>query len=324
MGAKKNIAAFCLLLLAVFGLGAVTAGDTPQEKYIAKYKDMAVREMHRSGVPASITLAQGLLESRAGLSDLAAKGNNHFGIKCHGWSGKTMKVDDDRRNECFRVYSDPEQSFQDHSSFLRSRDRYKFLFDLDPTDYKSWAHGLKSAGYATDPAYGNKLIKIIEDYELYRFDTGEDLPEAPHKLEAPVEYKPGGDGSSFSFSLSRQMYSQNGVPFVYAVEGETYDDIARQNDLFRKEILKYNDLKTAQPLAAGSIVYLQAKKKDAAKGVDLYTVGEDGESLWEISQRFGIKLSALLKKNKLPADYVTKEGDELVLRGKGVKKRVLY
>lgn len=320
----KNIATLCLAIVSFISLGAVTNGDTPQQKYIDKYKDIAVREMHRSGVPASITLAQGLLESRSGLSDLAVKGNNHFGIKCHGWRGKTMKVDDDRRNECFRVYDDAEDSFKDHSSFLRSRDRYKFLFDLDPKDYKGWAYGLKDAGYATDPSYGSKLVKLIEDYQLYSFDSGEDIPATPHQLEAPVEIKPGESRQTFSFPLSRQLYSQNGVPFLYSVEGETYDDIAREYDLFRKEILKYNDLKIAKPLEPGTIVYLQAKKKDAAKGVDLYTVGEDGESLRDISQRFGIKLSALLKKNKLPEDYVTKEGDEIILRGKGVKKRVLY
>lgn len=320
---KSNIVSVVTLLLAVFSLGAVTAGDTPQQKYIDKYKDMAVREMHRSGVPASITLAQGLLESRYGLSELASKGNNHFGIKCHGWTGKTMRVDDDERNECFRVYSDPEQSFQDHSDFLRFRQRYKFLFDLDPTDYKGWAHGLKKAGYATDPGYANKLIKYIEDYQLYRFDTEEDIPPSPLTIEEPVKYTPSGR-ETFSFSLSRQMYSLNGVAFVYSVEGETYDDIAREYDLFKKEILKFNDLKMAEPLEPGTIVYVQAKKKDSAKGLEKYIVEEDGESLREISQRYGIKLSALLKKNKLPEDYVTKEGDELILRGKGVKKRVLF
>lgn len=318
-----NILSVCTAFLLLGNLGAVTSGDTPQHKYIDKYKDIAVREMHRSGVPASITLAQGLLESRYGLSELAAKGNNHFGIKCHGWRGRTMRVDDDRRNECFRVYDNAEQSFQDHSSFLRSRDRYKFLFDLDPTDYKSWAHGLRTAGYATDPDYGSKLVRLIEEYALYNLDTDKDLPETPHKLETPVQIRSDAR-HTFSFPLSRQLYSQNGVPFVYSIEGETYDDIARQYDLFRKEILKYNDLDMAEPLAPGSIVYLQAKKKDAAKGVELYTVGEDGESLRDIAQRFGIKLSALLKKNKIPRDYRTKEGDEIILRGKGVKQRALY
>jgi len=309
--------------MALIGLGAATTGDTPQQKYIAKYKDLAVQEMHRSGVPASITLAQGLLESRAGLSELALEGNNHFGIKCHGWTGKTMKVDDDRRNECFRVYKHAEESFRDHSDFLRYWDRYKFLFDLEPTDYKGWARGLKKAGYATDPAYANKLIKVIEDYQLYVYDTGESVPPSPLTIEEPKVYEPSGR-ETFSFSLTRKMYSKNGVPFVYSVEGETYADIARQYDLFKKEILKFNDLKAAEPLLPGTIVYVQAKKNNTQKDLEKYIVEKDGESLRDISQRFAIKLSALLKKNKLPEDYVTKEGDELILRGKGVKNRVLY
>ena len=319
----KNIFSLCLLFIAVLTLGAATSGDTPQQKYIEKYKDLAVKEMKRSGVPASITLAQGLLESRSGQSPLAAKGNNHFGIKCHGWTWKTMKVDDDKRNECFRVYSHAEESFRDHSDFLRYRQRYKFLFDLEPTDYKGWAHGLKKAGYATDAGYAAKLIKLIEDYQLYVYDTGEKVPPSPLTIEEPKKYTPSGR-ETFQFSLSRQMYSLNGVAFVYSVEGETYSSIAQQYDLFKKEILKFNDLEIAEPLLPGTVVYVQAKKKDSAKGLEKYIVEKDGESLRDISQRYGIKLSALLKKNKLPEDYVTKEGDELIIRGKGVKKRVLF
>ena len=162
---------FCsLLAAAMLSLPAGDPGKTPQEQYIARYSAMAVSEMYRTGVPASITLAQGLLESRHGLSPLASEGNNHFGIKCHDWKGKTMKQDDDRRNECFRVYDNAEESFQDHSDFLRYRDRYKFLFDYEVTDYKAWAYGLKKAGYATDPSYPAKLIKLIEDYDLSAYD----------------------------------------------------------------------------------------------------------------------------------------------------------
>lgn len=146
---------------------------SPQEAYIEKYSQMAVEEMYRSGVPASITLAQGMIESRFGLSELAAEGNNHFGIKCHSdWTGKSMKVDDDAKGECFRVYKDASQSFKDHSDFLRYRQRYQFLFELDATDYKGWAYGLSKAGYATDPSYPQKLIRTIEEYNLHRFDTG--------------------------------------------------------------------------------------------------------------------------------------------------------
>ena len=195
----------CLLIILAILTGLSALSDTPQNEYIKKYASIAVSEMHRSGVPASITLAQGMLESRYGLSSLAADGNNHFGIKCHrNWKGKTMHVNDDAPNECFRVYKTAEESFRDHSDFLRYRDRYKGLFELKPTDYKGWAKGLKKAGYATDPKYSEKLIKIIEDYQLYKYDTGKAVagasssssssvavPESPLKIEkkAQVEVK---------------------------------------------------------------------------------------------------------------------------------------
>ena len=156
-----------LLIISLFiGLSAYAQHKqkSPQEIYIEQFATLAVEEMYRSGVPASITLAQGLLESRYGLSELAVKGNNHFGIKCHNnWTGKKIYYDDDAKGECFRKYPSPEQSYRDHSDFLRYRDRYKFLFDLDITDYKGWAYGLRKAGYATDPAYPTKLIRLIEN-----------------------------------------------------------------------------------------------------------------------------------------------------------------
>ena len=164
---------FHFLAAAIIIIALCSASDsTPQQKYIERWGPTAVREMYRSGVPASITLAQGILESRSGESELASRGNNHFGIKCHSdWKGRTMKVDDDRRGECFRVYGNADDSFRDHSDFLRYQDRYKFLFDFDTKDYESWAYGLKKAGYATDPAYPSKLLKIIDDYDLSRFDS---------------------------------------------------------------------------------------------------------------------------------------------------------
>lgn len=172
-------------LLILLSLLCLAADKSPQEKYIEKYSGIAVSEMARSGVPASITLAQGLVESRAGLAPLAAKGNNHFGIKCHSdWKGRKMYQDDDAKGECFRVYATAELSFRDHSDFLRYKDRYKSLFDLKPTDYKGWAHGLKKAGYATDPKYASKLIKVIEDYELYRFDRGGRVAKAEKTAKA--------------------------------------------------------------------------------------------------------------------------------------------
>ena len=316
-GMKKTLFAILVVLLS-----ALCMADTPQRSYIEKYSDLAVEEMYRTGVPASITLAQGLLESGNGLSELAVKGNNHFGIKCHNtWTGAKVYHDDDRKGECFRKYDNPEESFRDHSDFLRYRDRYKFLFDYEPTDYKSWAYGLKVAGYATDPKYPEKLIRLIEEHELYLYDTmqavsGEEvaqqIPQSPARLE---QARPLTDGQCevFRFALSRQMYSQNGVPFVYAEEGETYESIARSYRLFRKEILKFNDLKEDAELLPGTVVYLQKKKKASHPGLDRYVV-EEGQTLWEISQRFAVRMKNLCRLNGIEEGYVLREGDVLQLR----------
>ena len=312
------------IALVVLGLTARTQrADSPQEQYIASYSALAVQEMQRTGVPASITLAQGILESRSGLSSLATEGNNHFGIKCHkDWAGQTMHRDDDRRGECFRVYDTPEESFRDHSDFLRYRDRYKFLFDLELTDYKGWAYGLKQAGYATDPSYAAKLIKCIEDYDLARFDilTEEEvaaLPEPPHKIEEPVAvYTPGGAPApeQYRFSTSRMLYSLNGVPFVYAMEGETYASLARYYHLFRWEILHYNDLKASEELLPGTIVYLDQKKSKAPKGLEKYIVSADGESFHAICQRFAVRENVIRRRNGFSKNPELHEGDEIKLR----------
>lgn len=334
-----------MLMISALVVTAFTA-VTPQEDYIRKYSATAVREMYRSGVPASITLAQGLLESRYGQSELAVKGNNHFGIKCHDWTGKKMYYDDDAKGECFRVYASADESFRDHSDFLRYRDRYKFLFDYDVTDYKSWAHGLKKAGYATDPAYPSKLIKIIEDYQLYDYDTmtsaapdesGKEtgkkaerrkrqkksdgakqetavIPESPHSIEEPRRLTQEELGEKFSFSLSRKIYSVNGVKFVYANEGETYSSIASRYDLFPKEILRFNDAVANRALMTGEVVYIQAKKTKAARGMDKYISDEGGETMRDLSQRFGLKLKNLCKMNGRGEGYVSQPGDEFILR----------
>lgn len=359
--------------------GGMAMAQAPQEQYIKKWAPIAVKEMYRSGVPASITLAQGLLESRWGQSALAAEGNNHFGIKCHNdWKGKTMKVDDDAKGECFRVYDTAEESFQDHSDFLRYRDRYKFLFDLKPTDYKGWAYGLKKAGYATAPTYAESLIKYIEKYKLYEYDTltaaeaealansyeesvdvkdsgssvkpsksssgkvssakssraarraarrskkhsslAEEidyghLPASPLSIEEPKKIT-SGRYEEVQFSLHREAYSKNGVPFVTSIDGETYSSIAKSYDLTLREILRFNDLSGERELKPGTIVYLQAKKNRSEKGLDKYIVGSDGESLWGICQRFGVKMSSVCKMNGFDENYQPREGDTIVLRGK--------
>jgi hypothetical protein len=314
---KKLVFAITVVLLSVLCLA-----DTPQKSYIEKYSDLAVEEMYRSGVPASITLAQGLLESGNGLSELAVKGNNHFGIKCHNaWTGSKVYHDDDMKGECFRKYDSPEESFRDHSDFLRYRDRYRFLFDLEPTDYKGWAHGLRKAGYATDPKYPEKLIRLIEEYELYLYDTmqpaaNEDkvqqMQQSPAQLEQARPLT-GRQREVFSFALSRQMYSQNGVPFIYAAEGETYESIAKSYRLFLKEILKFNDLQQNEELLPGTVVYLKKKKKASHPGLDRYVV-EEGQTLREISQRFAVRMKDICRRNGIGQDHVLREGDVLELR----------
>ena len=366
---KRLLGIVAAFVLALTQLSA----DSAYEKYIQKWAPTAVREMYRSGVPASITLAQGMLESRCGLSSLASEGNNHFGIKCHSdWKGKSMKMDDDRKGECFRVYESADESFRDHSDFLRYRDRYKFLFDYDVTDYKAWAYGLKKAGYATDPAYPTKLIKLIEDYGLSKYDTAaadmadsavassesasetapevaggssvkedkasvkaaqkaaqkaskarakarkkkkaavkEEIPVSPLQLEEAVTVQA---SEKFSFSLSRTLMSKNGVTFIYARKGETYESIARANNLFLKEILKFNDASPSATLHAGDIVYLQRKKKRTQKGLDKYIVESDGESLRDICQRFAVRMDRVEKMNGFAPGHDLREGDTVLLR----------
>lgn len=323
-----------LVLMTTLSSCLLAVAQSHQEKYIQRYSEIAVSEMYRSGIPASITLAQGLLESGYGRSELALKSNNHFGIKCHNsWEGERVYHDDDAKGECFRKYDTPEDSYRDHSDFLRYRDRYKFLFDYKITDYKSWAYGLKKAGYATDPKYPVKLIDLIETYKLYQYDTkpssfasrsglskskgrksesGSVIPTPPSQMEQ-VKLLEGVVRDVFKFALSREMYSQNGVPFVYAMEGETYRSIAEANGLFFRELLKFNDLKKDAPLAAGTIVYLQKKKKNAQKGLDMHVV-EKGETLWSIAQRYGIRLSTLCRINGIENADVVREGDMIRLR----------
>ena len=310
-----------IIALMALCLLSVSAPDA-RKAYIEKYSSIAVEEMKRTGVPASITLAQGILESDAGRSRLATKANNHFGIKCHNdWKGRTIKEDDNQRGECFRVYPSEASSFKDHSDFLRSRDRYKSLFELEQTDYKGWAEGLKKAGYATDPAYASKLIKLIEDYELWRYDD-----DAPVSLPSPSrleESKPlavaalrEGFNESYTFSVQRQVYEKNGVLFIYALEGDSYESIAKENSLFLSQILKYNDLSESKELTSGEVVYLSRKKAQAAPGLNKHIVDSDSETLWQLSQRYAIRLDALRKMNILLLGSGLQEGDTVILRKK--------
>ena len=301
--------------MAIF-ISAISNAQTAQERYIDAYSEIAVQEMYRSGIPASITLAQGMLESGNGRSELAMKSNNHFGIKCHnGWTGGRVYHDDDAKGECFRKYSHPHQSYRDHSDFLRYRDRYKFLFDLKITDYKGWAYGLKKAGYATDPNYPTKLIKLIEEYRLYQFDTktAAKPPLSPTVIERVIPVTEQEAMKHFQFTIAREMYSKNGVPFIYSAEGETYQSIADSYGLFVKEILNFNDLSTDERLLPGTVVYLQAKKKYAAKGLEMHIL-EDGETVRQIAQRYAVKEKHIYKLNGWAKYYRPKAGESVKLR----------
>ncbi len=301
----KYISPVYFVLVALF-FSAGVYGQTrikAYEAYIKKYSDIAVEHMQKYRVPASITLAQGLLESGAGMSDLARYSNNHFGIKCHrNWNGSAVYAPDDGPNDCFRKYKTVEDSYRDHAEFLAYGSRYRVLFDLSPTDYKGWARGLQTTGYATDKAYANKLIKLIEDYELYRFDdkSYQKKYKEKSKLLSPEGWE-------------HQPYKTHGLVYIIAVEGDTYASIAEEFGFKEKDLLKYNEVPKGFPLNEGDIVYFQKKKSRADEPYYQHVV-QVGESMHSISQKYGIRLRNLYRLNKKSYSYVPEEGDVLKLR----------
>lgn len=289
------------LLIAATASAASQRKLPSYEKYIRQYSDLAVRHQKKYHIPASITLAQGILESGAGQSELARRSNNHFGIKCHAdWSGKRVYHDDDLRGECFRKYKRVEDSYEDHSRFIAERPRYARLFKLNSKDYKGWARGLQKCGYATDRAYANKLIKLIEDYELYRYDSGK-YKGSPSKDTPPAPIR------------HYDIYRTHGLIYVYAKAGDSFDQIARSLNFRVKDLKKYNEVPEDFPLQAGDIVYLEKKKKKADKPHYDHVV-QVGESMHTIAQQYGIRIKSLYKLNKKDEDYVPEEGDVLKLR----------
>ena len=294
------------------------SAQTPAQKaladaYIEKYAGFAVEEMQRSGVPASITLAQGMLESSYGRSELAQKANNHFGIQCHGdaWKGKKYLHMDSGEMREFRKYKSVLASYEDHSDFLVKHSRYDELFELERTDYKGWARGLKAAGYAEDPAYADKLIRFIEMYDLAKYDSMTKVKPEARKSEP--KKKEERKGRVYRYNLTRETYSQNDVAFVYAYEGETYADIADKYGLFLREVLSFNDASEDCALSRGTVVYLQAKKRKAAKGNDEYVV-EEGMDMRDISQKYAVKLKRLCRMNEVDNNHVPQVGDTIRLR----------
>ena len=318
---RKLFFAFVMLL----PLSLLAQRITPEE-YIQTYKDIAMQEMRDHKIPASITLAQGLLESGAGNSALAREAKNHFGIKCHkGWTGKTYYMDDDEKDECFRKYKNAEESFRDHSEFLCGRTRYAALFDLEITDYKGWARGLKAAGYATNPKYAQLLIDRIELYDLTKYDKialgqmtdDNQLPDiAPEDELLELAFSPENRSAYELVDMTadkRFIYENNGVRFVYAKEGETPEQLAREFNIKYKKFCEYNLLRRPDEMVfhSGDVVYL-AKLKNKNWKAKKYTVAE-GETVRDVALRFAVKPENVMKKNGLKSARLQK-GQVLWLR----------
>lgn len=280
-----------------------------REEYINTFSSLAMREMSRVGIPASITLAQGCLESNNGNSTLATQGNNHFGIKCHDWEGKKIYHDDDRRNECFRSYASAYESYMDHSSFLTTKDRYASLFELTPHDYRGWAKGLKRAGYATANNYATLLIRIIEDNELFKYDLmvlEGDLDEYIDSL---------GVTEVQGIQSNRSILLNNNIEYVLSEAGDTPETLRAELGLYKNEIYRYNNLYKGAHLEPGTIIYLQPKRSKAARGNEIHVVKE-GQTMYDISQIYGVKLKHLYQKNHMAEGEQPLEGSEIYLRKK--------
>jgi len=297
-----------MFLFSVAGLAQPSERKLMPADYISRYKEDAIREMQLSRVPASITLAQGMLESDNGNSALAVYANNHFGIKCHTeWTGDTYTQDDDEKNECFRKYKSVYDSYQDHSNFLVTRKRYAGLFELKTTDYKGWAKGLKAAGYATDPKYADRLIDIIERNKLYEYDQQQPLPS--------VIVQASGKPQQVSVTASgREVLRNNNIKFVVVKQGDTFTKLSQELGLEIWQLCKYNDLDKNAVLKPGQVLYLQPKRKKSH--TEQAHTTKPGETLSQISQQYGVKLSALYKYNNLKPGAQLKTGDVIQLRRK--------
>jgi LysM repeat protein len=291
-----------------------------REQYIQKFYPLAISEMERSGIPASITLAQGCWESQNGNSVLATEGNNHFGIKCKSdWKGKKIYHDDDAKGECFRKYVHAEASYVDHSNFLMAGSRYSFLFQLDPKDYAGWARGLKQAGYATDPGYAERLIKIIEDFKLYVYDEYGANRQMVAIQSNPEKTKNEKPAISQSKTVSRKVEIRNGLRSIVVAEGDTYESLTKRFNLKKWELGTYNDFAEGRRLSPNEILYIQSKHKKANKQHQQH-VAENGDTMHYIAQRYGLKLKPLLRRNRMDAGDEPAEGQIVYLHHKRPRK----
>ncbi len=321
------------LSIALLSFTAATAQTITIEEYVNTYKEIAIKEMIRTGVPASITLAQGIVETESGNSKLVRKSNNHFGIKCkETWTGPSVSHDDDARGECFRKYETAEQSYVDHSDFLRTRKHYDFLFGLDPADYKAWAYGLKKAGYATNPAYPQMLIKFIEKYNLNDYSLialGKKQSAEPifakndQPVTKPVQQPAVQPQVQQSSDIVKEEVKKPAVNYpsgefrindtkvIYATKGTSFLAIAQQYNVPLKWLFDFNDLKEAEALEKDQLVFLQRKRRT---GATQFHVVASGETMYDIAQAQGVRLDALLQMNQLAFNHQPVAGQQLYLQ----------
>jgi len=335
MNFSKNAILLAGILLTAFGSLRAQVRQT-REEYIDRYKSIAVAHMERYGIPASITMAQGILESDCGNSRLSLMSNNHFGIKCkRNWTGEKVYHDDDAKGECFRSYPTVEASYQDHAEFLDSQPRYDSLFAYSPTDYKSWARGLKAAGYATAPDYAQRLCRIIEEAQLFLLDQpdGERLyasrmgrkvtdPEGWFADQSSVEPAAGAspaiDPDNYRVTINAHqgynVYVTNGVHYVLAKENDTFENIGRKFRLSPRNLRKFNDLKDkkAQPVP-GEAVYIERKRK-RWEGNSRHHICRQGETAYSVGQSYAIRTRSIEKLNKLRKDEELAAGREIRIK----------
>jgi hypothetical protein len=328
---KKQLS--ILALFGIIGLSVFAQQKMTREMYIDKYYMTAVREMNAHAIPASITLAQGILESGNGNSRLSVQANNHFGIKCHAvWDGPFIRHDDDAKQECFRKYASADESYRDHSLFLTTRNRYASLFELKPDNYKGWARGLKKAGYATSPTYASHLIRLIEDYNLDVYDSMNYqrlLAEKGLKEEMVLTAKedsvigvasldPIAPKATKANALLEILKHKNNINYLIAGEQDNIASIAARTDVWDWEIKMYNNLAEDQNIVSGQMVFLQPKRR---RGYTSFHMVKAGDTLEEISSEYGIKIKWILKRSRLTENYVAQEGDKLWLRGRKRKDK---
>lgn len=303
----KSLLFISSIFLFKLGYSQPAEKFTSREQYIEKYSEEAINQMVQYKIPASITLAQGILESNNGNSALAKYGNNHFGIKCHNWVGEGIYQDDDLKNECFRKYPSALESFQDHSLFLYNRNRYAFLFNLKLEDYKSWAKGLKKAGYATNPKYADILIALIEQHELYQFDKSLLLAHAiPSKKQVSKPISKLKKQNKHSISIH-----YNNIKYITAKNGDTFYNLANEFEMGLWQLYKYNDLEKGDILRVNDVIFLQPKRNRCK--INFHVV-KKGDNIKSISQKYGLKLKKILKINRLSIEDALLIGSKIYLK----------